>query len=289
MGLFDFLRKRSALPISEEQDKLYDRETTEIIALTMDSAGAGRSGGSEIWIACQRLIGYIELHTGKLFSGYHLLHWEVNDTQRKSAGKGLNLAPECCYRLLVRKSKKQNRFGNTIPAGRSLYVVKVLERNCPEPHLSALLDEYRKPVTLTLKSGGTLTLNKRFGCYEGDVEWADSTCSLSLSLDENSQTEATAALDVLETILADTVGWDEKARGYAADQLTELADDWRGDDDPPVSRNDFFNRIKGSPSLSIDEDGEMEFTFSDDGIFAGHWIVVRGTPEEGFTDAIIEG
>jgi len=277
------------MPISEEQDELYDKETTEIIALTMESAGAGRSGGSTIWIACQRLIGYIDLHTGELFSGYHILHWEVNDAQLKAAGKGLDLDPECCCRLLVRKSREQNRFGNTIPAGRSLYVVKVLERNSHEPRLSTLLEEYRKPVTLTVKSGDILTLNKRFGCYEGEIGWQESTCSLSLSLDENSQAEATVAIDTLDTILEDTAGWDEKARGYAADQLTELADDWRADDDPPISRNDFFNRISGSPSLSIDEDGEMEFTFSDDGIFAGHWIVVRGTLEEGFTDATIEG
>jgi len=286
MGLFDFLKKSPDLPVSPELDEQYNSEPAEIIALTMDRAGASRSAGEKLWQANQPLIGYIDLQTGTVHTRSYL-RWNITEKQRSSTGKGLDLKSGQCFRLLVRPSRERVLYGKTLPAGHDLYVLRVLERNCSDQRLTAMLEEYRRPVTLDIE-GGTLTLVRRFGVYEGEINRAGFEFSLNLDADEIDSINADIALGVLES-MSDLREWDRKARRYAAESLLESANDWRDENEPVITAEDFARRIEGSPSLSVSRDGEIQFVYSDDDIFNGHWIVVSGTAAEGFDRADIEG
>ncbi len=288
MSLDNLFGRKHGLPVSPEQDCLYEREETEIIALIMNDAFASRAAGKKLWLASQRLIGYMELPSGRLCRSRCALHWEIDDKRLAAPGKGLGLKKETCCRLIVRKSLEREAYGNTVPRGQSLYVVRVVKSCCTEARLEPLLEEFRKPINLLTDSGVQLTLNRRMEVYEGELPFGRDICSLTLAANDD-DSPAPAAMAALDKIAPELARWEEEARCFAADELTELANDWLQEGEDAVSRNDLFRRLKGQPSLSIDHDGGLEFIFGDDDLFAGHWIVVQGSIEKGFTDATIEG
>ena len=83
--------RKHGLPVSPEQDCLYEKEETEIIALIMNDAFAGRSAGKKLWLTSQRLIGYMELPSGYILREPRSLIWEIDDRLLSSPGKGLGL------------------------------------------------------------------------------------------------------------------------------------------------------------------------------------------------------
>lgn len=134
---------------------------------------------------------------------------------------------------------------------------------------------------------GTFYLNREYGWFDGQINWMGSMKEILLDKDEEGET-ADAARKTLHILMQDTEGWDSRLRSYAAGELTELANDWREEDTPEIKEESFVERI-GIPAIHIDNKGSFEAVYDDDGMFAGHWIVVRmnekGEPE----DADIEG
>ena len=146
----------------------------------------------------------------------------------------------------------------------------------------------KKEVQAFIKdSFGTFYFNREYGWFAGQVSWMGNMEEILLDKDEEGET-ADAALQTLHILMQDTANWDIRLRSYAARELTELANDWREENIPEIKEKDFAERI-GIPSIHIDNKGSFEAVYDDDGMFAGHWIVVgvndKGEPE----DADIEG
>ena len=79
-------------------------------------------------------------------------------------------------------------------------------------------------------------------------------------------------------------------RAYAAHQMTDLAEDWRDDDEEPdeITPETFAARIRLS-EWSMGADGSAQFWYDDDEIFAGHVVVVSVSSAREFTYAQMMG
>ncbi|EJK7924198.1 DUF2262 domain-containing protein, partial [Escherichia coli] len=82
---------------------------------------------------------------------------------------------------------------------------------------------------------------------------------------------------------------DQEFRQYAAEQLTELANDWLQDEeDEEITEDMFVSRIN-LVELAMDYNGDYSLYYNDDDMFWGHIIDIVGSIETGPTSASIAG
>lgn len=83
---------------------------------------------------------------------------------------------------------------------------------------------------------------------------------------------------------------EQEAREYAAREMTELAEDWRDEDEEPdeITPESFANRIT-LEAISMGAGGEATLWYDDGNLFAGHVVVVSVSPSREFTDAEMMG
>lgn len=300
MGLFDIFKKKSIDGKPDyimEHPERYASEIKEVMVLTRNKVHCAKFMNETYWEASTSLLGYIDVETNELVENETYIRWNLTDAEHKSSRKKYGIQEETCYRLLVREClPHKNAVGNEIPKGRNLFVIKVLEQKCSEPRLGQILKEFQKEVTMTLSGGTVLSLNKKYGFYEGTISWLQDDCTLNLYVDEYNSSSAEKAAAIFEGIYQELESWDNWVRRYAAKELFELAGEWQadnlGEDEESeaagITEEEFAGRI-GMISLSIEPDGSYEFAFDDDELFNGHWVVVNGNMEHGFTDVRIEG
>jgi hypothetical protein len=85
--------------------------------------------------------------------------------------------------------------------------------------------------------------------------------------------------------------WERRAKDKAVDRLLDLKNEsWLDEDEgeEPLSEEEFRANMRLT-AVQIAADGSIEFTFADGDMFFGHDIVVKGTVEEGWRSANIEG
>ncbi len=287
MGVFDFLKKNNYII---EHPERYAEEEIEVFALTKDRACASRVAGDKYWSAHVGLLGCVDTRTGRMLNDYTVLTWDLSEAEHAAKGRKYGLKEETIYLLRVRPARGHtDKSGREIPAGHGLFVTGVVKRNCANSQLSKILEDFRRPRSVTLSDGTVLTYERRMDWYSGTVSWMGEQCDVMLSADEGTRECAPEALSAFERIYAAQAEWDKKAREYAAKELTELANDWRQDDDDHViTRAEFARRI-GTPCVTVDDEGGFQFMYSDDDMFWGHTVAVFGSIEEGFSEAIIEG
>ena len=101
-----------------------------------------------------------------------------------------------------------------------------------------------------------------------------------------------AAQDTARALLADAQSWDERVRTFAAQQLTDLANQWAqdGEEETPeeITPEDFIARME-LDAIQVDDQGGFTFWFEDGEMFWGHAIRVSGTLSGGPNDAQMEG
>ena len=135
---------------------------------------------------------------------------------------------------------------------------------------------------------GELKLDKSLGLFSGSGIFNQQECLIHLDKDEESET-ANNALHSLKVLLDDSCQWDLKAKQYAAQSLTDLANDWADEEgDDEISEEDFIKRISIS-EVCVSLDGDFELFYDDGDLFYGHVIIVSGNIESGFEDADIAG
>lgn len=269
-------------------DQRFERSTKEILVLTENNTSAGRSGQNQLWTAYVSIIAFIDLQTGELVKNKGILEWLMTDKECKSNKKIYNLKKETIYRLRVRESKPFIHTYNSrkMERGRWLMVVDVLERNCYDERLEAILKDYQKEIVIHPQGCGELLLNKSLRMFSGEGKWNNEDCIVNLDADENKQT-ADNALKTLNILLQNQDTFDKQARKCAANRLTNLANDW-AEDEYEISKEEFIRRISIS-ELCVSLDGYFDIYYNDDDMFLGHVIIVNGHIEKGFDDASIAG
>ena len=161
-----------------------------------------------------------------------------------------------------------------------------------DPDLKAILEEQKKPESIDVDGLGTFTLNRQVGWYEAEVDWLDG--KVRLDFDKGEAQAMKAAQDTARALLADAQSWDGRVRAFAAQQLTDLANQWAQDeeeeDEAPeeITPEDFMERME-LDAIQVDDQGGFTFWFEDGEMFWGHAIRVSGTLAGGPDEAQMEG
>lgn len=279
-----------------EFENRFDKTFKEVLVLTRGNPSASRDSKSKMWNAHVAILGVIDCETQELLKHPKSLSWLMTEKERSNRKKIFDLKGETIYRLQVRESlPRPNPFnGEMIEQGRQLMVCKVLKRRCHDIRLEELLAEYRKPVTIHPEGCEELLLDKALGLYEGAGTWNDCKCHLSLETDKDGVQTAENALSVWKDLLTNAAEWDKKARAYAAQKLTENANDWLCDsldeeeEFEEITEEIFAQRISLS-EISICSDGSFEIFYNDDDMFWGHVVIVSGSLDGDLDSAYIAG
>jgi len=168
-------------------------------------------------------------------------------------------------------------------------VVDVIEENAHSNELLAMLAEYRKPVFVKDDVLGEFELNKDLSVFGGAIGWLEEEISVSMDVNTDDKDSWTKAINTLRILFLQQKKRDSEFRTFAAEKLTDLANDWLQDENAAeISKDDFAKRISLS-ELCVDPSGRYTAYFDDDDMFLRHAVTVYGHIEKGLEYASIEG
>lgn len=159
--------------------------------------------------------------------------------------------------------------------------------------LNQCLEKLKKPVTYSDSIFGTLTFDRQFNWYTGNVMWNGKSVTLDLSVDDPENIEP--SLQIAKALWQDQITWNNCISDYAVEKLLQLKNEyWLGDEDDEEEQEEEvtpqqFKARMSLETISIDTDGEFEFWHNDGDLFFGHSILVSGNLADGPEDAEICG
>lgn len=284
--------------LKQEQKKLeqnYEQEIMDILVLLGDMGGGASGVVKGIWEPSVDMLAYIDLSTQELVKCKGQISWLAEE--KDSNGWIHHLENKKIYHLKVRKRKQKKQSAQNL----DFLLVEVVERDIIHSDLNKILEEYEKPILIEDELCGVFSLERSYEWFAGTIDWLGNECLAMLECDkkdiEEGKETAEGALHILHIIYKDLKEWDEKFRKFAAERLTELANDWLMDsedfdeDDENenlITEEAFAKRIWIS-EITISPDGDYEVYYNDDDMFWGHVIIVSGNTETGIEDAVIAG
>ncbi|NDV66712.1 DUF2262 domain-containing protein [Bacteroides sp. 224] len=270
----------------------YHKEEKEILILTSDDSGGSAIRCGSSWAPITDFLAYIDLSSNDLKKGDGRVTWLLSEEEKKAHTL---FYPYYFKRGSIYRLKVRDLIDRTVPEGRlpSFYnrfmVVEVLEENVENDELLAILAEYRKPVKVVDEILGELELNKDMEMFEGAIDWLGEEITIYLEVNIDSKASWTKAIKALRTLVEQQEQQDSEFRNFAAEHLTDLANDWRDDKETPeISKADFAARISLS-ELTITSSGNFTAYYDDDDMFLRHAITVSGNIKKGLKSATIEG
>jgi hypothetical protein len=124
---------------------------------------------------------------------------------------------------------------------------------------------------------GRFTFDERLDWFETKTDWLGRTVSLSIGIGADGSADAEPAARVFEQ----AAEWDAHARDLAAAELLATKNEhWLGDDEEPLSPQDFKTHMT-LESIGFNPGPYIQFFFEDGDLFAGHTIIVTFDEEEG--------
>ncbi|QCZ32227.1 DUF2262 domain-containing protein [Escherichia fergusonii] len=222
-----------------------DTEEEIIVLLSDAGGGAGMSGGDNYWTATQHILAWKSVTTGEIHVGDGRLNWLITEENNKIHGCAwpFNMQSGGIYRLRVR-----DLIDRTAPEGKltefynRFYVLEILENHVQCEELLNIQKEYREPVVVEEQQLGTFVLNKDYSYFSGEVKWNDKNISVSMEVDKNDRCTWEQVFENLRFLFNNMQQKDQEFRRYAAEQLTELANDWLQDEEDEEITEDMFVR-----------------------------------------------
>lgn len=279
------------MSVREEFEQEYQKEELELLILVKKECGGAvcRKDMLEPFI---EFLASVDIRTGTLMRETGRLEWLIKeDENRKDWGyefKKLGI-----YHVKVRKCIPKKLAPETSPVMNNRYMlVDILGEDVQNPELEKLREQYKVPIVVEHEAG-TFTLDRDLSWFEGEVNWFGETFTISLEPDEPDGDEAEQALAVLKELYEDRSAWNERLKKFAAEELTEDANDWLEDSDSEeepeeITKERFAERI-GIESIVISPNGDMTFYYYDDDMFWGHTILVEANISGEIEDAYIAG
>lgn len=121
------------------------------------------------------------------------------------------------------------------------------------------------------------------------MEWLGENISVHMNVDNHNESSWHSAMDSLRFLYDNMAEKDHEFRSFAAENLTELANDRLEDSSSPeITTEDFIRRIC-LLEISVSADGSFSAYYNDDDMFYGHVITVSGNTLNGVEDATISG
>lgn len=274
----------------------FAKEEKEFIILTSESVGSAGSFGKGMWTPRADFLAYIDTSDNSFVHEEGFVEWLCEDSE--SGEWRYDLKPLTAYRLKCREETEECRNG----ANRHfMMLTEVLERNVSDPRLQEVLDAYNTPVELNDELCGKFMLDRQFEWFTREIDWCGEKATIYLECNDDDPENASEALEHFKEIYSDLEEWDKKLREFAAEKLTDLANDWQDDDndyddededeeddDESITEEDFAERICIS-EFSVDPEGDFTAYYNDDDMFWGHSIEINGNVNGEFEDANICG
>ena len=277
----------------EEFYEMYESEEQEVVALINRCIGGGYNWKGKFWEMTVVTLGIMFCDTGEVSTKEVRLDWPVTDEDRNGEKGWGRFRNEQICRLKIRRMKEEWAKDLVARPWCISEVIKPYE-DCPE--LLAILDEYHKPVVIQDEVLGEITLDKNYGVFEGEIKWCGKDVLLSLEVNAESKPSWTRARSAAKKLLADCEIWDKAMRELAANNLTQLANEWLSQDDEnarnpeidPITEEEFAWRIR-MVNLVVTSGGSFTAYFDCDEMFSDHAVTVYGSLKKGVRDANIEG
>ncbi|MFP3916768.1 DUF2262 domain-containing protein [Lysinibacillus telephonicus] len=260
-------------------EKRFTDDVIEIAAVTGASGvGAGRAAGNTLWQASIPLIGWKKLNSNDPVIKENLrLQWLANDKEFEESRDLLDM--NSIVRLQIRKGEG------------SMMLVKVLETSYQDDDLEVVLQESLKPVFYNDEILGQFELIKSVNTFEKKIIWANDEGLLSFDWFEDND-KMKSALKTAYVLFEQQDEWSQRVKEYAAEELTELANDWLQDDEETeiqeITKEMFMGLMKLS-TICVYPEGDFEIFYSDGDMFWGHSIIVCGNIDGKFDSAEIAG
>lgn len=275
----------------EEFESRFYKEEKELIVLTKEAVGGAAVVG-DILRPSLEFLASVDGKTGEFSREKGRLEWLIKNVPGRS-GWGYDFRQFGIYRLRVRKSipvKLEPYMSKTM--NNCFMVLEILEKNAAEPRLEEIGKQISRPVIIE-EPLGKFKLDRQFASFEGEIEWLGEDCGVFLETDEEDGDTAWKALRVLRELHKDLESWDSKFRQYAAEKLTDLANEWLAEDEEqagadPITKDAFAGRLEIS-EISIAPDGDITVYYHDDDMFWGHVVEIDANIREGILNANIAG
>lgn len=275
----------------------YESEEFEVIAIINNCIGTCSNTRLNFWEMTASTIGLKVCATGEIISTPVHLSWPIAGDDRSGKMSFDRFAEEQVCALKVRKIKSEF-CQKLLPPHYCIVSVLDEHANCPE--LMPLLEEYRKKVVLEDEDLGTLVLNKDINLFEGKVDYSADRFTLYLEVDALDKNTWTQALNAAKALICKGAYWDQPMCEFAAKELTDLANDYREEEDyddeslyapsdlEEISEEEFACRISIF-ELIVNAGGEFTAYYNDDDMFLGRVIIIKGSLEKGIEDANLKG
>ncbi len=275
----------------------YESEEFEVIAIIDNCIGTCSNTRLNFWEMTASTIGLKVCATGEIISTPVHLSWPIAGDDRSGKMSFDRFAQGQVCALKVRKMKAEF-CQKLLPPHYCIVSVIDEHANCPE--LMPLLEEFRKEVVLEDEELGTLVLNKDTDLFEGKVDYGADRFTLYLEVDALDKNTWTQALNAAKALICKGAYWDQPMCEFAAKELTDLANDYREEEDyddeslyapsdlEEISEEEFACRIYIF-ELIVNAGGEFTAYYNDDDMFSGRVITVTGSLEKGIEDANLKG
>ncbi|MDQ0710119.1 hypothetical protein QFZ52_002771 [Arthrobacter woluwensis] len=280
-------------------EKRYASDAVEITVLTgQHTGGAGKAGGAVLWTASADVLAYRD-EDGSEVTESGRLSWLATDEQRDTWIH--DLKPLTQYVVRARRATpdpaEYAKYKLPVPdLSHHFALDEVVERDVQNRFLLEWRDQWVQPVIMSTDIGD-FELDRAFGWFSGLITRDDGDISVTLAVDEPAVLGAEtcrASFACLQALVADLPGIDARWRAFAAEKLTDLANDWQEDEqdeaapEAPITAGTFARRIR-LRELSIDADGSMTAYYDDDELFWGHVILIEVASDGTLGDASIAG
>lgn len=274
------------MSVQTDFEKGFETEEYEMLILVQSSC-KGAVNIKDMLKPFVDFLASIDLRTGQFSHEKGRLEWLIkNDNNRQ--GWGYEFKQLGIYRVTVRKCIPQDQ---TPYMNNRYMLINVLEENASNKKLEALKAYYAKPVSIENELG-SFALDREFSWFEGIVNWNGVEANVYLETDEEDGDIAKQAMKVLKRVVDNIVENDTKYREYAAEELTELANDWMDASDEidteEITKEIFMKRMEMS-EITVSSDGSLSLFFNDDDMFWGHAIEIEVKPNGEIISANIAG
>lgn len=278
------------MSVQTDFEKEFETEEYEMLILVQSSC-KGAAIIKDMLKPSVDFLASIDLRTGQFFHEKGHVEWLIkNDNKRK--GWGYEFEQFGIYRVAVRKCIPQKLQPYQVQYINNRYMlISVLGENASNEKLEALKEYYTKPISMENELG-SFVLDREFSWFEGIVNWNGTEANVYLETDEEDGDTAEQAMKVLKKVVDNIVDNDTKYREFAAQELTELANEWMDESDEidaeEITKEIFAKRMEIS-EITVSPDGSLSLFYNDDDMFLGHAIEIEIEPNGEIISANIAG
>ncbi len=278
------------MSVQTDFEKEFETEEYEILILVQAPCG-GAVCIKDMLKPSVDFFASIDLRTGQLSHEKGRIEWLIKEDNKRK-GWGYEFEQFGIYRVAVRKCIPQKLQPYQLQYMNNRYMlINVLEENASNEKLEALKEHYAKPISMR-NDLGSFVLNREFSWFEGIVNWNGAEANVYLETDEEDGDTAEGAMTVLKSIVDNIVDNDTRYREFAAQELTELANEWKNESDEgdteEITQETFAKRMEIS-EVTVSPDGSLSLLYYDDDMFWGHVIEIIVESDGEITSANIAG